>query len=393
MSLINFILPCNKTDASVGDGFLYGVSLVFNLKAGTEVSEQVSIEIINDENQRVTWSKLNDKPKLTIYVDSNDIDKVNQTLSQKSLSERIQNQDVTSGESTFSIGVALVSHKNVIMAMRKSLSRFFEDLTGMGSPTPVRAIASPIVKILETCRTEGANEISVLPPILRPYLDFGHSCISKITSPTLNQKSLFENSAIDALVESIPPIPLALLLITALLEQKIIFTSRRRSNLISMTVALKSLLSPFDWSHLFVPIVPSGLASDLLQYPAPFILGIPFSVGSMALLKSVPDDVTIVDVDVGRVILAKTFSVHFIEQAESIDQKNTSTAALRSQVLHLAETIGGVIGSKSSKALWNCDSPIIDMPLLGDHHEKTKGEAVSVVFKSFLKELLVGKFL
>jgi hypothetical protein len=57
--------------------------------------------------------------------------------------------------------------------------------------------------------------------------------------------------------------PLALLFVTVLLEQK------RRRVLHSASAALADL-----WSHLLVPLVPFSLAGDLIQYPAPFILGV-----------------------------------------------------------------------------------------------------------------------
>jgi hypothetical protein len=60
---------------------------------------------------------------------------------------------------------------------------------------------------------------------------------------------------------------------------------------------------------LLVPLVPSALALDLLQYPAPFILGISSEdPGNMDALRSLPADVTLVDLDVGRVILAPSFA-------------------------------------------------------------------------------------
>ena len=377
-------MPGNKNDKASHDGFLYGVTLVLNCSAAT-VSDEVSIEFMNEKDHKITWSKENDNPKLSVSIDSK-VDEFNQLLRQVSLSEMLQEhrKTFTDASPCVTLGITLVSHQNVIPAMRKSLSRLFGDVSSMGVSNASRGIAAPLASILESFRSKEVDS-SVLSALLNPYLDYGYSNVSK---SLLDQKEMFENSAIEALVESIPPIPLALLFITALLEQKIVFTSRRRSHIVSMTVALKKLLEPLDWSHLFVPLVPAELAADLVQYPAPFILGMPFSVGTMTLLKSVPDDVTIVDVDVGRVILAKTFSVHF--EAQSNEESKVSTVALRTQVLHLAETLGGVFGSKQSDRLWACDSPHIDSTLAAP--EQSKGEAVLNVTSSFLRELLAGKF-
>jgi hypothetical protein len=396
------MMPCNKSDDVSNNGFLYGVSLVLNCNAET-VPDNVSIEFFKEKNHKITWSQDNDKPKLSIFIDSN-VDDFNQLLRKVSLPDMIKKKREEQASSddqssaNLTLGIALVSHQNVIPSMRKSLSRFYGDISSIGSAhSPRGTIAVPLGSILASFRSKEAEPI--LSSLLNPYLDFGHSSVmSNKPSSLSDQKKMFESSAIEALVESIPPIPLALLFVTALLEQKIIFTSRRRSSLISMTVALKKLLEPLEWSHLFVPVVPGGLASDLMQYPAPFILGMPFSVGSMSLLKNIPDDVTIVDVDVGRVMLAKNFSVHFDPQSGSdiLDEQGNSKqvgtiAALRTQVLHLAETMGAVIGAKQSDILWTSDSPNVDSVL--SPMKQRKGEAVQNVCNSFIRELLAGKLI
>ncbi len=385
ISLVNFVMPSSKNDNISEDGFLYGVSLILNCNT-EKVSDEVTIEFFNEKDHKITWSQENDKPKLSIFIDSK-VDAFNQSLQQMSLSEIIKKQRETCSNPSacITLGITLVSHQNAIPSMRKSLSRLFGDVSSVDVSQSSRGIAAPFASILESFRSKEETQIPLLTSLLNPYLDFGWKSLSM---PSLSeQKESFETSAIEALVESIPPIPLALLFITALLEQKIVFTSRRRSNLVSMTVALRRLLKPLEWSHLFVPLVPDGLANDLVQYPAPFILGIPFTPESMNLLKSIPENVTIVDVDVGRVILTKNFSTHFDTQGTNEERKAT-TAALRTQVLHLAETLGGVIGSKQSDRLWACDSPHIDSTEL----VSKKGEAVQNVTRCFLRELLAGKF-
>ena len=154
-----------------------------------------------------------------------------------------QKETASSDDSTSScitLGIALISYQNVIPSMRKSLSRCFGDISTIGLSNSTQAVAAPLSRILECFRMEENNaDASVLSSLLDPYLDFGHSSLANSSVKTLDQKEMFESSAIEALAESIPPIPLALLFVTALLEQKIIFTSRRRSCLVSMSVALK----------------------------------------------------------------------------------------------------------------------------------------------------------
>ncbi len=393
------MVPCNKNDSNTvnaDDGLLYGVSLVlnFNTKESEPTHYDVDIEFVKDENHRMTWGQEHQRMKLKIFIDTN-VEAFNQLLSQTSIADAIRKQRETyygidantRSSCCVTLGIALLSYDNFIPAMRKSLSHFFNHTSSSSSSYTCNGTATPLATILECFRSKDAST-SILYSMLNPYLDYGCNSIMSGKMLMSNQQQMFETSAIESLVESIPPIPLALLFITALLEQKIIFTSRRRSSLVSMIVALKKLLQPFEWSHLFVPLVPEGLASDLVQYPAPFILGIPFSSDTLSLLRCIPNDVTIVDVDVGRVILSKYFSVDL--EGQSKEDKQSTTAALRSQVLHLAETLGGVIGEKISDRLWSCDSPDIDSLFVAPKTE-SKGEAFKLVISSFLRELLAGK--
>ena len=68
----------------------------------------------------------------------------------------------------------------------------------------------------------------------------------------------------------------------------------------------------------------------------------------MVLLNSLPADVTLVDLDVGRVILASRLA----------NEEGMNAGMLRSQVLFLAETLGSVFGCKMQGPTWRCDSPL-----------------------------------
>jgi len=282
------------------------------------------------------------------------------------------------------IAITLVSERNVIPAMRSTLVRLYEEKV---VSKPNNRACAALVEALKQLKSEGDNS-TTLSNMLEPYIKIGSS--AWIDQPLINQEKAFERSCLEVLVESLSPIPLSLLFITALLEQKIVFTSSKRSSLVSMIAGLRSLLRPLGWSHLIVPTAPSALAHDLVQYPGPFILGIPLDdKGSMDLLKSLPDEVTLVDVDVGRVILTQNFSHHF-ESSGRNDDKRATTAALRSQVLHLAETLGNVIGVYQSDSVWRCDSPLID-PFVSLHTGR-KVEAVQKIANAFIRELMSGKF-
>ncbi len=278
------------------------------------------------------------------------------------------------------VTLTLVSERNVIPAMRNSLVKIYEEKV---VSKPHNRDCTSFVESLEKLRSESDNPQKLIT-MLDPFIKLGSS--KWLDQPLINQEKAFERSCLEVLVESLSPIPFSLLFITTLLEQKIIFTSRRRSTLISMISGLRSLLRPLGWSHLIVPVVPSSLANDLIQYPAPFILGIPLDdKGSMDLLKRIPDDITLVDVDVGRVILTKRFSHHF-ESNSTGDE--ASASALRSQVMRLAENLGHVIGSYQSDSVWRCDSPLCDSSV--EVIPSLKVEAIRKITNAFIRELTAG---
>ena len=120
------------------------------------------------------------------------------------------------------------------------------------------------------------------------------------------------------------------------------------------------LMKPLIWSHLQVPLVPVSMMNELIHYPAPFMLGCPTDGReSVSILNSLPNDVTLVDLDVGRVILASEFANDASRSADvsgSGDYNNIS-GALRSQVLYLAECLGGAFGVAIKQNSWCVDSP------------------------------------
>ena len=280
------------------------------------------------------------------------------------------------------ITLVLISRRNVIPAMRTSLSKLYEEKI---MSTPRNRDCSALVNELETLKSKKDNS-QILFTMLEPCMKFGVS--GWLEQPVINQEKAFERSSVEFIVETLPPIPLSLLLVTTLLEQKIVFTSSRRSALVSMITGLRSLIQPLKWDHLIVPTAPSSLAGDLVQYPAPFILGIALDhKENIELLKRLPSDITLVDVDVGRVILTQKFSHHF-ESSTLKDDETATSSLLRSQVLNLAENLGNVLGVYQSETVWRADSPLQDSFINIDPAKKV--EAVRKIAFSFVSELISG---
>lgn len=124
---------------------------------------------------------------------------------------------------------------------------------------------------------------------------------------------------------------------------------------------------------------------DLLQYPAPYIIGISSdSSNGNSWIDDLPDDVTLVDLDIGRVILASVLG-------DKADEDSTKTSALRSQVLYLSEELGRYIGHNICPQQWQCD--MVPYPV-NENTTKIREDRLKIVrsiFHSFMTELLYGE--
>jgi hypothetical protein len=325
ISLVNLMVPHSTGTNSSNSSFLYGVSLVLN--------------------------------KVTVGDDK------------KPKKEKV-------------IALTLISEHCSIPSMRNTLFQLFEEYV---VKKPHNGNCADLVTVLETFDDKSESQLVAM---LGPYIQIGSA--EWESKAITEQDRAFEAASLHVLVESLPPISLSLLFITAILEQKVVFTSSRRSTLVSIVVALRSLLRPLKWPHLIVPTAPSVLARDLLQYPAPFLLGIALdNQESMDLLKSIPSDITLVDVDVGRIILAQKFSHHFMT-SETDSNGRPISMLLRSQVLHLAELLGNIIGLHQSNSIWRSDSPITSsiVDMISDTQQKV--ESTQTICYSFLREMISG---
>lgn len=85
-----------------------------------------------------------------------------------------------------------------------------------------------------------------------------------------------------------------------LLECKMLFVARASSSLMQCQEAIRALLFPFEWQHVYVPLLPPAL-SAVLDAPVPFMAGIVGS-GGVAGTPANPD-VVIIDVDSGAIAL------------------------------------------------------------------------------------------
>lgn len=420
--MINFLIP--KADDGSGEGEdqnLYGVSLVFQRSSTARfhprrVSQTQLVHGRSKADEKKAGAAIDDDGKFpsplsfTTATDDHwstfnrsinateETPKFNSYLREKVWVDRVLQDDTRDQNIPATVGVALVSRKNVVISMRQTLWMLLRDFSRMPEDKQSSAVSNKdvitcgsLVDILGNFAHQDVEGMA-LKCVLEPYMRAASS--PWIERPLSAQKEEFERLAGQQLITCLPPIPLALLFVAALLEQKIILSSSRRGILFSATEALKGMLKPLKWCHLLVPLVPSALAKDLIQYPAPFILGMNSEdPGVMEIMNDLPMDVTLVDLDVGRVILAPQLSFDSTGFNEPVDQSPAQTMkALRSQVLYLAQILGSHFGAKLFRDAWSCDSPSLTFRK-GDvsASEEAPYDILKSVTTNFIEELLAGK--
>ncbi|KAK1747786.1 DENN domain-containing protein [Skeletonema marinoi] len=394
VSLTNFMLPSGSSGMD-GNEWLYCVSLVFrkprvsiqSKRSRKYLSEQeVGLECVNklvsDESVSQSRSDINQEFQSPLVETESDGVKSRKMIVSsepsefnRKLQEQRWSQSVDSSSDVI-VGLAVVSDRNETYRMRETLSTVFSDFCR-------KNLCQPLVDILGNFSNSCVEE-TCLQSILEPYLSF--TAAKWVDRPIRDQELQFSEVSGTQLMQSLPAVPLALLFVTILLEQKVVLASSRRGMLMAASDAIMQLLKPLQWKHLLVPLVPESMMNDLVHYPAPFILGIPTDEKKSAeILSSLPGDVTLVDLDVGRVMLASEF-VH--DDSSASDGPGAAAGALRSQVLFLAESLGGIVGGAVDDS-WASDSPLQIIP--HDNNNKVD-DFVSIrnICHDFILELLSG---
>ena len=409
ISLVNFMLP-HADAASQSDeaSSIYGVSLMLqyreNLCNNITIPSELSI-------QPQLAEAIDTSPMSTFDEDEKDTD----ASDAMNWFDRMRKQQEKSliddpNNASFSIGLALVCQKNHILAMRETLSLLLHNFTSQPSDqsSTTTNILALVNQLGDQTNPNIESSTDSLLDFLRPYLIRGSQ--PWIERPIGSQRDEFLNHAGQQLIQCLPPIPMALMFITALLEQKIVITSNRRSILLSVTTALQHLLHPLQWCHLILAHAPAALASDLLQYPAPFILGLPSSdPGITEMLRELPSDITLIDLDIGRVILAPSFGhdsefgrrpvpATTMTTTNAGPESNPATShaeknvrILRSQVLYLSQCLGSIFGTHLYPSTWCCDDPPKTNSISGlPSVSACQFETLRCICHNFIEELLAG---
>lgn len=111
----------------------------------------------------------------------------------------------------------------------------------------------------------------------------------------------------------------------------------------------------------------------------------------MEIMNELPMDVTLVDLDVGRVILAPEFNFDSPNAPQGQNNED-HMRDLRSQMLYLAQILGSLFGAKLFRDAWSCDSPVLALGPTTESTEKQSGyDILRATCRAFVEELMAGK--
>eukprot|EP01129_Flabellula_baltica_P011066 TRINITY_DN4768_c0_g1_i1.p1 TRINITY_DN4768_c0_g1~~TRINITY_DN4768_c0_g1_i1.p1 ORF type:complete len:700 (-),score=131.40 TRINITY_DN4768_c0_g1_i1:14-2113(-) len=109
--------------------------------------------------------------------------------------------------------------------------------------------------------------------------------------------SFFGNEYFGVLFDKMDCFTIVSLFISMLLERRIIFFSNSVSVLTACVHAASTFLHPFQWQHVFIPVLPPSML-DIVCAPMPFILGC-LSIYGDTISNMPLEEVIFVDLDAG----------------------------------------------------------------------------------------------
>lgn len=143
-----------------------------------------------------------------------------------------------------------------------------------------------------------------LPPIGQVKVQYllGDMCIT-FARPPSNNPFGFRPFPVRFLFQLLDFAHVMLLFECLLAEKRILLVSHSLSSLTVVSETLLSLMYPFVWQHVLIPLLPKSLI-DFLHAPFPFIIGMHASyIDTASLHGDILDDLVIVDLDRNHVDL------------------------------------------------------------------------------------------
>lgn len=104
------------------------------------------------------------------------------------------------------------------------------------------------------------------------------------------------------LLETLDPFSIASIMVSLLLERRVIFISSKLSILSNCVQAAAALLYPFVWQHVFIPVLPLAMIQFVCA-PVPFLVGILAShVPELQAQSDAMEEVILVDLDASVIV-------------------------------------------------------------------------------------------
>lgn len=151
-----------------------------------------------------------------------------------------------------------------------------------------KATMPPIERLLTNFMFE-----TPLPPLGRITVEWkGFGSVVPFQRPAQNKKPLIDID-ISLLFRCLSVENLLVLFSAVLCEKRMVFVSEDLSRLTLVAEAICSLIIPFHWQHVFIPILPQQL-TDFVCAPMPFMVGVHSSYLPDELML---DRVVVVDLD------------------------------------------------------------------------------------------------
>jgi len=111
------------------------------------------------------------------------------------------------------------------------------------------------------------------------------------------EQSLSGFANFKALLTTIDPFTIVTILMSLLMERRVIFISRKLSTLSACVQGCVALLYPFTWQHVFIPVLPLGMIQFVCA-PVPFVVGLLSShLPELQAQAELMDEVILIDVE------------------------------------------------------------------------------------------------
>ena len=193
----------------------------------------------------------------------------------------------TSSETAFEEkALCLVSRQPLFGALRACLARLWRIVAAPSRVSYAAAVRALVDRV--PAPLPGGLPVRVPPLPGTPDAPIVLRCAAptRLAAPGCAVRPLLDTVGVHAAVQ---------LVAALLLERRVLFFARDAARLVAAQEALRALLHPFAWPHVYIPVVGTVLA-DFLHAPTPFLMGV-LRAPALAL-PPLPDVVTC-DLDTG----------------------------------------------------------------------------------------------